>query len=566
MSIFGSIQLAGNSLRANEIALQVVGQNISNANTPGYIREEVILSPAPTQRKGGLLLGLGVDVLAVVQKIDLFLEERLRGAVSDQAGAETLQQTYAQLEGLIGELSDTDLSTSMNTFFASIAEILNQPESRSVRNLAVLQGDTLAKNIQRLAMRTQSLREDVNGRIQNMADDINRLIEEIRVLNIRIAETEGGDVSTSDAVGLRDQRLQALENLAKLIDIRVVEQPSGGVSVFRGGDFLVFEGISREVEVQLSTDRGMTVADIVLSTTDAPLDPTSGQLRGLLDARDAVLGEFLDGLDEFAKTLAFEFNKLYSGGQGLTGFTELTSLSQVDDITLPLNQAGLRFTPKSGAFEVMVYNQKTGLTRTTDIFIDLDGLGKSDTSLDDLAAALDAIDGIRAEVTPSRGLTVAVESPEQMFAFAGDTSGVLAALGLNTFFTGYSARNIAVNPVVLNDPSKFAASAGGIGADTDVAIELAAFLDRPLQTANGDSIGVMYSRLTNEVTQGSAIARSVAEGAQVFEIALRGQKLATSGVNLDEEAVKMIAYQRAYQASARFIAALTELFEILVSL
>ena len=39
MSLFSSIQMAGNALQANDIGLQVVGQNISNANTPGYIRE-----------------------------------------------------------------------------------------------------------------------------------------------------------------------------------------------------------------------------------------------------------------------------------------------------------------------------------------------------------------------------------------------------------------------------------------------------------------------------------------------------------------------------------------------
>ncbi|NQT39266.1 MAG: flagellar hook-associated protein FlgK, partial [Planctomycetes bacterium] len=104
MSLFGSIQLAANTLRANDIALQVVGQNIANANTPGYIREEVVLSPAPTQRLGGLLLGLGVRVDAVVQKIDLFLEERLRGAVSDRVAGETEEQTHLNLEELIGEL------------------------------------------------------------------------------------------------------------------------------------------------------------------------------------------------------------------------------------------------------------------------------------------------------------------------------------------------------------------------------------------------------------------------------------------------------------------------------
>src|SRR3972149_1911496 len=101
MSLFGSIQMASNALRANDIALQVVGQNIANANTPGYIREEVLLKPAATQKMGGLILGLGVEVEAVVQKVDKFLEERLRGAVSDQARADVLRQTYADRKSVV---------------------------------------------------------------------------------------------------------------------------------------------------------------------------------------------------------------------------------------------------------------------------------------------------------------------------------------------------------------------------------------------------------------------------------------------------------------------------------
>ncbi len=98
MSLLSSIQLANNALRANQIGLQVVGQNISNANTPGYIREEVVFTPAPTQRLGKLLLGLGVEVDAVVQKVDQFLLTRLRDATSDLSGAEVQEKAYLELE------------------------------------------------------------------------------------------------------------------------------------------------------------------------------------------------------------------------------------------------------------------------------------------------------------------------------------------------------------------------------------------------------------------------------------------------------------------------------------
>ena len=566
MSLFSSLTLAANTLRVNQIALQVVGQNIANANTPGYIREEIELTPAPTQRYGGVLLGMGVQVSAVVQKIDYFLEERLRGAVSDQASTSTLENTYSELEAIIGELTENDLSTSMNNFFAAINEVLNQPEDVSVRNLAVLQGITLTQDIGRMSDRAQELRRDVNSRIENTAEDINRLLEEVRQLNVRIAETEGGTISKSDAVGLRDQRLAALENLASIMDVRVVEQPSGGVVVYRGGDYLVFEGVRREVEVVYGTDRGTTIADIHISDTDASLDPNSGELKGLLMARDDVLGNFLDNLDSFAETFIYEFNQLYTSGQGLNGFDEVTGEHAVDDVDLTLNEAGLHFTPVNGIFQVQVYNTKTKLSETTDVYVDLDGVGGNDTTLQDLCNTLNGIDGVKAEITLDRRLSIASRASDQQIAFSDDTSGVLAALGIATFFTGTSARDLGINEDVQEDPAKFAASKGGVGNDTDMAVELAAFGDRALESENGASIYVLYDRIVGGVTQGSTVAQADAEGANVFEETLRAQRASISGVNLDEEAINMISYQFAFTASSKFISTLSELFDVLVSI
>jgi flagellar hook-associated protein 1 FlgK len=454
----------------------------------------------------------------------------------------------------------------MNNFFAAINEVLNQPEDVSVRNLAVLQGITLTEDIRRMTSRAQELRSDVNDRVDNTAGDINRLLEEIRQLNVRIAETEGGDISGSDAVGLRDQRLNAMESLAEIIDIRVVEQPSGGVIVYHGGDFLVFEGNKREVQAVYDTDRGMTVAEIRMVDTDTLLAPVSGELKGLLAARDDVLGTFIDDLDAFARTFMNEFNKIYTSGQGLNGFSTVTGEYAVDGVDLQLNEAGLEFTPQSGVFQVMVYNTKTKLTETTDIHIDLDGLGDNDTTLDDVCGMLNAVDGITAEITLDRRLKVSSMASDQQIAFADDSSGVLAALGMATFFTGTSARDMGVNADVRSDPAKFAASKNGVGNDTELAIELAAFGDRAIESENGASVTILYSRIVGKTTQGSTIAQADAEGARVFESTLRGQRLAVSGVNLEEEAIHMVAYQYAFTASAKFIATLTELFELLVNI
>ena len=104
MTLFSTIQLSSNALAAAQLGLQVTSNNIANANTPGYLRQRMVLTPGPTQRYGNLLLGLGVDVEAIVQVTDRFLAERLRAAESDLANGETQENTYVQLESLIGEL------------------------------------------------------------------------------------------------------------------------------------------------------------------------------------------------------------------------------------------------------------------------------------------------------------------------------------------------------------------------------------------------------------------------------------------------------------------------------
>jgi flagellar hook-associated protein 1 FlgK len=565
MSLFSTIQLSNNALSAAQLGLQVTSNNIANANTPGYLRQRLVLTPAPAQRYGDLLLGTGVDVEAVVQVTDKFLAERLRGAESDLTFGETQENTYVQLESLIGELSDTDLSTSLTSFFNSIHDILNQPESTSVRNLAVLQGRTLADDIGRLDSRMRQVRKDVNTQIVATSGEINDLLGRIAELNLQIVKAEGGDTSPSDAVGLRDRRAVALSDLAKLIDIRSVEQPTGDVTVFSGGEYLVFAGTARQVSVSTSDDRGLSIAEIRITETDAPIVTTSGKLAGLYSSRDEILGGAIDDLSTFTRAMMFEFNKVYSGGQGLEGHSALTAEFAVADTAAALDQAGLQFTPSNGRFEVQVLNTQTGLRQTVAIGVDLNGLD-DDMSLADLAAALDAIDGIAATINPSRKLEITSESPLVQFSFADDTSGVLAALGINTFFTGSDASNIGVSSVVRASPGKFSASLSGVGEDTDVAARLANLLTTQLPSRGNESLATLYDRMTSEVTQGAAVARSVAEGFRVFQRTLEGQHLAISGVNLDEEAVRMITFQRAFQASARVIQSINEMLDILVNL
>ena len=574
MSLFSTLQVASNALNAAQIGLQVVSNNVANANTPGYARQAVDLVPASPQRVGDLTLGLGVRVAGIRQQVDEFLNERLRGAQSDAAGSETQETAYSQLETLIGALNDTDLSKSLSNFFGSIQDILNQPDSESVRNLAVLKGDTLAGDFQRLFNRGKQIQQSYNEQIANTATDINSLTKKIADLNVKIASAEGGSVSKSQAVGLRDQRSAALTDLSKILDIRVSEQPTGDVVVLVGGEFLVSQGVSRDVKSVFLNESassknagvaGINRAEIRLEATDAPLQASKGKLAGLVQSRDGIVGGFLEKLDGLAKSLASEFNKIYSSGQGLTGYSSLTSEFSVDNPQSALDQAGLPYTPTNGSFQILLKNTQTGISKTHDIRVDLNGLD-GDDSLNSIVSQISSIDGLTAIITPTRQLQIRSDSPNVRFSFSNDSSGLLAGLGVNTFFSGSGAGNLRVNQQVRSDPGKFAASRGGIGEDSDNAVKLASLLNAPLASLDGKSLAVQYDAVTNEVAQGSSVAKSVAEGFRTFQQALDAQQKAISGVSLDEETLRMVAYQRAFQASARVVSTISDLLDILVKL
>ncbi|MGI9456346.1 MAG: flagellar basal body rod C-terminal domain-containing protein, partial [Aeoliella sp.] len=253
--------------------------------------------------------------------------------------------------------------------------------------------------------------------------------------------------------------------------------------------------------------------------------------------------------------------------QGLVGFEQVTSQDFVLDSAAPLDAAGLAFTPVNGAFDLLIYNTNTKITETHTLRIDLNGLD-DDTSLADLTQQIEAIQGVTASINSNGNFVIAADAADTQFSFARDSSGFLAAIGVNTFFTGSTASSIGVNNELsgIDNAAKFATSLNGIGTDARNAERLAEFYTRPLDANGGASLSQQYDQLINGVTQGATVANSVAEGFRVFEATLEGENQALSAVNIDEEAIRMISLQRTYQASARFIQTISELLDTLVNL
>ena len=567
--------MAGNTLQAMQIGLHVVGNNIANANTPGYVREKAIFTPAPVQKLGNLTLGLGVKIAGIVQNIDDFTEARLRDAGGDRANAETQEAAYRDLEVILNSLGEENISAKLTEFFNSLQNISSEPANIALRNLAISAGEQLTQSINTLQRRINVEHTDLNTRVNQLSSEINTLAEEVRELNLRIVTLEGGGASNSDAGGLRNQRAIALKRLAEIANVDITETETGVTNVAVNGEFLVFGATRREVINVQDSEDGTSDNRIVFADNLSDFVTTSGELGGIYEARDAILGGFLTGLDDFVGALVFEFNKVYSQGQGLEGYSSLTGTFRVDDPTASLDQAGLDFTPVNGEFSIIVRNTKNNDFDTHTIDVDLLGTKGEPTTLASLAATIDAISGVSASVSIDNELIINSESPADIeFSFENDSSGILAALGINTFFTGSDARSIGVNQELLTGDTagaKFAAGLASINADGfvingDNAIELVNLQDKKLSDLSGRSIDGIYSQLIDSTTQGATTTSAVADGLRNFEATLEASAQSVSGVNLDEEAIDMIQLQRAYQASARYISTLSELLDILVNL
>jgi len=565
MSLFSTIQTSANALQVSELGLQVVSNNVANANTPGYIRQELIQNTGPAVLVGGVLLGYGVRATGVVQKFDDFTASQLRETLSNLESSKTLDDIYSQIESVFGELSDNDLSTKLADFSGSIQDVLNQPGNTSLRRLVIERGKSLSADIRSVNTQLVDLKGKVNQGIRESATEINRLTERIAKLNTKVVEIEGGGAINSDAVGLRDERVQLLNELATIVDIRTSEQSSGSVTVFVGGEYLVADGLQRKVAVATTQNAEGSSLEIRLADTDSPLQVSSGRLQGYYSARDSAAGTAFNDIDQFARDLIAQFNLIHSQGQGLVGFNSVTGTNAADDTSAAVDLAGLPIDIKNGEFEIQVIDSLTGLTKTHVVRVQLNG-GASDSSLEDITASINAISGISASLTSEGKLRIESDSNKITFSFQNDSTNFLAAAGINTFFEGNSASTIAVNAVIATDSRMFAASNSGVGGGTDNALKLAQAFDEPLNQLGGRSIKQSYEDLVVRTTQDINVQSGVTEGLENYFKVLQGKLLGITGVNLDEEAVKMIFYQRAFQASSRVIQASSELLDTLMNL
>ena len=407
---------------------------------------------------------------------------------------------------------------------------------------------------------------DFDKKIRVAASEVNRITKEIAAINVRVATIEAGGKTGTEAVGLRDNRMVLLNELATYLDIRTSETPTGTTTVLLGGDYLVADGFARQVKSQQSVNSGKFNSELLLVDTDAPLQIKGGTIGGLMESRDGIIQGTIDEFDNYVSQMIERVNSIHSQGQGTKGFSDITSGRAVSSSSTELENAGLPYAVENGSFQIQTHDSVSGLSKTYTIPVDLDGLG-SDTNLLMLVNSINTdVGGLTATITDDNRLQITSESETITYSFQNDTSGVLSALGINTFFTGEDGFNIEVNAVIQNDPSLLASSNEGVGRTTGNAVKLTEAIDAPNDQWGGKSVRDLYEDMAVRLTQEASAMTTRNEGYRNYYSSLESKHLSISGVNLDEEAVKLINYQRAYQASSRVIATSNELLGYIMEL
>jgi len=549
----GLLGIATSGLIAAQRGLTTTGHNIANVNTAGYSRQRTEQFERLPSFTGAGFIGNGVDVTAISRSYDSFLNAQLRSSLSTYGELDTYHQMAAQVDNFIAS-PDASLSPSLQSFFNSVQDVVDDPTSIAARRVMLTEGETLAQRFNVLNDRMDDLRSQLNQSLGTQIDEINSLAAGIASLNERIVAAYGQAGKPPN--DLLDQRDQLTEQLAQKVSTNVFEQSDHSLSVFIGsGQALVMGSTASQLSLQNSA-YDPNQKDIAISAGGStPVVVTSalggGEIGGLLRFGSEVLDPAQNALGRIAAGLAATFNAQHSAGSDLNGTAGTNFFS---DVTNPAigQYSWFNKTTNTGtatlsvAFGNSALNGPDDLT-ASDYRLDYDGATYTLTRLSDNTPFTNATGTFAVD-----GLNIGI-------------GGGAAAAG-DSFLIRPFRRMAGDLDASLIDPRKIAAAGSpftGPGDNTN-ARALAQLQTTPSLMGGKATYQDAYSEIVGDV--GTLTRAAEVDSTAQKQLLDHGKEArdAVSGVNLDEEAANLLRYQQAYQAAAQLVPTLNDMFDALI--
>lgn len=517
-STFGGLEIGKRGLFAQQTALDTVGHNIANANTPGYSRQRVDLVasrpfpyPGLYASKTAAQIGTGVDVAKITRLRDQFLDRQYRNENRYLGYYESRAATYEKIEVVLQEGTDDQeigLQKALDRLWGAWQDLTGSAESSEVREEVIGYAKGVADAFGHIAQSLSDYQADLNNVVLVKTNQINSIANQIRDLNAEIARLVPHGYTTND---LNDQRDLLLDQLSALVDVQVTELSNGMIQVkIAGGQMLVDGTVTTPLEATQNPATGLY--DVTIG--GAPFTPQFGsfletlEARGITDAAGKVTGVIPDLMQQFntlSSVFAKELNRLHMSG---------TNLKEIGD-PAGNNPKNLPFFISRRWYEAQPNKDLSGVDFT----------------------ALDP------------GNYDPVNNPNG--------------------FNPSGADDMMVNPLIVAD-SDLVAAAGSPAtgaADGNTAKAIAELKNQVITTGfpNSTTIDGFYSAIIGKVGIDAQEANNLLETKKYLVNQVENRRQSVSGVSIDDEMTEMIKYQHAYEAAARSITVMDQVLDKIIN-
>lgn len=624
MGLSQALSTAMSGLRATQASIALVGSNVANAETPGYVRKQVIQVAGMTGDYGSSVLLNGVD-----RQLDQYLQAQLRTETSGAAYAD-IRSTYLQnLQQVYGNPSETGtIEDAFNKLLTAFQGLSTSPDSQSARISAVSAAQTMAQALNATTQGIQNLRAGAEMGINDSIITANNAMRQIAFINNQLQNSGKTDAATAS---LLDQRDQYITQLSSLMDIRTVVNNLNQVTVFTNSGVQL---VGTEA-AQLSFNPQGTVTPNTLYNPTTPSQSNvgtitinfphggsydlvstnsirSGKIAAYLELRDKTLVQAQAQVDQFAASMASALSDITTAGtatpastlpaagydldlsglqtgntihisfkDNVTGVTRNLSIVRVDNPgVLPLsNNATLD--PNDEVLGVDFSSGMASVLTQLNAALGPSGLQFSNPSgstlrvLDD--GTVNRTDVLAGSVTTTVSSLTSGNAQLPLFTDNGALyTGAITANGSQQ--VGMAGR-ISVNLGLLSDPSRtiiFSTNPQTAAGDTTRSnfilnqLQTGTYRYSP-QTGIGTTGAPFTGTLTNFVKQfisqqGEAAnaAKQLSDGQTVVLNTLQQKVTDASGVNIDDEMAHLLQLQNAYSANARVMSSIKQMYDTLI--
>ena len=308
-----SLSIAVQALQAEQGALSVTTNNISNVNTPGYSRQVAVLNEAPTFQENGVTFGGGVTLQQFQSVRDQLLQLRIYEETQQQGNSQTQLNSLNQIEGIFSDPTQ-GVGGALSAFFNSISQLSTNPTDSNARQAVLTSANNLANSFHQAVSALNTIGTGLDQSVPQTVDQINRLTSQIATLNGQVAQMQG---LGKDPGTTQDQRDELIRQLSGLVNVSVTQTEHGLTLTTANGVPLV---VARQ-SYALNSNANSSVLEHVYSAQgqDITSQIQGGQLGGTIQIRDQVLPQLFTQLNNLASQFTASFNTAHQAGFDAAG-------------------------------------------------------------------------------------------------------------------------------------------------------------------------------------------------------------------------------------------------------